>query len=146
DRLVGSGHSGEIGAVRRGVIVAGTRLAGEEHAIVHGRGEHASAVRLARQGMGVGAASEWIDTPAMKVKRLQGGGKTGAKYAHQFADREASKCKAAPRLELCRQASPKICLDLRPAKGSEMIDPCVATVGAAEKSAVFVEFLGLRQR
>src|SRR5215471_4233529 len=70
DGLVGGRHSGEIGAVRGGIIVARTRLAGEEHAIVHGRGEHASAVRLARQGIGVGAAREWIDTPAMKVKRL----------------------------------------------------------------------------
>src|SRR5215472_4970724 len=78
DCLVGSCHSGEIGAVRGGIIVARTRLAGEEHAIVHGRGEHASAVRLARQGIGVGAARERIDTPAMKVKRLYAVGEVAA--------------------------------------------------------------------
>ena len=78
DCLVGGRHSGEIGAVRRGIIAARTRLAGEEHAIVHGRGEHASAVRLAWQGIGVGAARERIDTPAMKVKRLHAVGEVAA--------------------------------------------------------------------
>src|SRR5262245_5827403 len=120
--------------MRRGIVAARTRLAAEEHAIVHGCGEHDSAVRLARQGIGVGAAREWIDTPAMEMKRLHALGERAAQQAHQLADREVSECKVAARLELCRQAASKICLDLRPAEGSEMIDTCVATVGAAKET------------
>src|SRR5262249_39304014 len=146
DRLVGRGHTSEIGAVRRGIIAARTRLAGEEHAIVHRRGKDGSAVRLARQGIGVGAARERIDTPAMEMKRLHALSEVAAQQAHQFADGEVSECRLAARLELCRQASPKIRLDLRPAEGSEMIDACVGAVGAAKEAALFVEFLSRRQR
>src|SRR5262245_24883139 len=146
DRLVGRGHSSEIGAVRRGIIAARTRLAGEEHAIVHRRGKDGSAVRLARQGIGVGAARERIYTPAMEMERLHALSEVAAQQAHQFADGEVSECRLAARLELCRQASPKIRLDLRPAEGAEMIDACVGAVGAAKEAALFVELLGLRQR
>src|SRR6266481_8229292 len=146
DCLVGGGHSGEMGAVRRGIIAARTRLAGEEHAIVHGCGEHASAVRLARQGIGVGAAGERIDTPAMKMKRLHAVCEVAAKQAGEFSDGEVDECRLAAGFKLCGQASPKISFDLRSAEGSEVIDTCVAAAGAAKKAALFVEFLGLRQR
>src|SRR5262249_10729563 len=134
-RLDRRGHTSEVGGVRRGIIAARTRLGGEEHAIVHGRGKDGSAVRLARQGIGVGAARERIDTPAMEMKRLHALGKVTAQQAHQFTDGEVSECELAARLELCRQASPKIRLDLRPAEGPEMIDARVATLGAATEPA-----------
>src|SRR5262249_18697563 len=146
DRQVGGGHSGEIGAVSRGIIVARTRLAGEEHAIIDGRRERLSAVGLAGHGMGAGAAGGRIDTPGMNMKRLHAVREVAAKQAGEFADGEVDECKLAAAFKLCCQASPKISFDLRPAEGSEVIDTCVAAVGAAEKSAVFVEFLGLRQR
>ena len=47
DRLLGGGDAGEIGAVRSGIVMLRARLAGEEQAIVHRRGQRAPAVRSA---------------------------------------------------------------------------------------------------
>src|SRR6266566_7155696 len=146
NREIGGVHSGEIGAVSRGIVAARTRLAGEKHTIVHGCREHVSAVRLAGHGIGVGAASERIDTPAMKMKRLHAVREVAAKQTGEFADGEVDECRFAAGFKLCGQASPEISFDLRPAEGSEVIDTCVAASGAAKKAALFVEFLGLRQR
>src|SRR3984893_2829613 len=146
DCLVRRGHSGEMGAVRRGIVAARTRLAGEKHAVIDGRGEQVSTVRLAGHGIGVGAAGERIDAPAMKMQRLHAAREGAAQQAGEFADGKVEECRLAAGFKLRGQVSPKISFDLRPAEGSEVIDTCVAAAGAAKKAALFVEFLGLRQR
>src|SRR5215469_7264163 len=136
NREVGGAHPGEIGAVSRGIVAARTRLAGEKYTIVHGCREHVSAVRLAGHGIGVGAAGERIDTPAMKMKRLHAVGEGAAQQAGEFADGKVDECRLAAGFKICGQASPKISFDLRPAEGSEVIDTGIAAVGAAKKAAV----------
>ena len=69
-----------------------------------------------------------------------------SEQSHQFTDCELKERGDATGFELRRQASAKIRLDLRPAKRSEVIDPCPTSIGAAEQAAVFLELVGIRQR
>src|SRR5215471_13494948 len=69
DRPLGRGDPGQVGAVRGGVVAARAGLAGKEQSIVHRRGERGAAVRLSRQGIGVGTAGERIDAPGMQPER-----------------------------------------------------------------------------
>ena len=78
DYLFGGGHAGEIGAVRSGIVMLRTRFAGEEQAIVHRRGQRASALRLTGQSIGIGAAGERIAAPAIKLERFHPAGEIAA--------------------------------------------------------------------
>jgi hypothetical protein len=91
--------------VRRGIIAARTRLAGEKHAIVDGRGKHTSAVRLAWKGIGVGTAREWIDAPAMEMKRLHGAREVAAqRVGENFLKQGLRKAKQIAWLSVGRRA------------------------------------------
>src|ERR1700738_4049932 len=76
NHLFGGGNAGEIGAVRDGIVVLRTRFAGKERAIVHRRGQRASARRLTGQSIGIGAAGERIAAPAMEHEGLHPAGET----------------------------------------------------------------------
>src|SRR5271165_3344544 len=78
DYLLGGGHAGEIGAVRSGIVMLRTRLAGEEQAIVHRGGQCASALRLTGQSIGIRAAGERVAAPAMKPERFHPAGEIAA--------------------------------------------------------------------
>src|ERR1700738_1213188 len=84
NHLFGGGNAGEIGAVRGGIVVLRTRFAGKEQAIVHRRGQRASARRLTGQSIGIGAAGERIAAPAMKPERFHPAGEITAEQAGQL--------------------------------------------------------------
>src|ERR1700730_2254717 len=132
DYLFGGGHAGEIGAVRSGIVMLRTCFAGEEQAIVHRRGQRASALRLTGQSIGIGAAGERIAAPAIKLERFHPAGEIAAEQADQLGHTEVGERSFARRLQLSRQRSAEIGLDLRPTERPEVIDPGSAAVGATE--------------
>ena len=132
DYLFGGGHAGEIGAVRSGTVMLRTRFAGEEQAIVHRRGQRASALRLTGQSIGIGATGERIAAPAIKLERFHPAGEIAAEQVDQLGHTEVGERSFARRLQLSRQRSAEIGLNLRPTERPEVIDPGSAAVGATE--------------
>ena len=67
-----------------------------------------------------------------------------SEQSHQFTDCKLKERGDAASFELRRQASAEIRLDLRPAKRSEVIDPCPTSIGAAKQPAVSLKLLIIR--
>ena len=143
NHLFGGDNAGEIGAVRGGIVVLRTRFAGKEQAIVYRRGQRASARRLTGQSIGIGAAGERIAAPAMKPERFHPAGEITAEQAGQLGHSKVDERSFPRRLELSREPTAEIGLDLRPAERPEVIDPGSATVGAAKQSALLIELSGI---
>ena len=74
-------------------------LAGEEEAIVDGRGERGAAIRFARQGIGIGTARERVRAPAMDVQRLDAPPEVAAEQRDELVRGEVEEGGLARRLE-----------------------------------------------
>ena len=98
----GGGDTGEIGAVRGRVVVERARFARKEQALVYRRGKPCPAIRMAGQGMGIGAARGRIAAPAMQRERLHPAREIAAKQADELRDRELGKRGLPRRLQLGR--------------------------------------------
>src|SRR6185369_17295656 len=105
-----------------------------------------STVSLAGKGIGVGAFGERIDAPEMHVDETYSTRQIAAEKACKLGDREIDECCRAAFLELRCEPAAEIALDLRPAERAEVISAGCAAVGAAEKPAFGLEFLGIVQR
>src|SRR5207245_2124208 len=139
---VGSSHPAKIGAMCSRIIAARARLSGEEQAIVHRCGEFGSAIRLAGQGVRIGAAREWIGAPTFQLERLHPSGEIAAKQGDELADGKIDESNIISCLEFGCQAAAEISLDVGSAERAEMINASLAVIRASEKTDLFIKLLG----
>src|SRR3981189_3445959 len=126
--------------------MSGTGFAREEQAIINGGGQLCAAVRLAWQRARVGAAREWIETPALTKNRFDGSREGTAGQAGKFGNGEIEERSLALRFERRRLTAAEIDFDLRPAERSEVIDGGTGAIGAAEQAALRLELLRVVER
>src|SRR5580704_6958815 len=126
--------------------MSGTSFAREEQAIVDGGGQLCAAVRLARQRAGVGAAREWIETPALTKNRFDAAREGTAEQAGQFGNGEIEERSLALRFERRRLTAAEIDFNLWPAERSEVIDSGARAIRMAEQAALRLEFLRVVER
>ncbi len=110
------------------IIAARARLSGEEQAIVHRCGEFGSAIRLAGQGVRIGAAREWISAPTFQLERLHPSGEIAAEQGDELADGKIDESNILSCLEFGCQAAAEISLDVGSAERAEMINASLAAI------------------
>src|SRR5688500_14886502 len=141
----GSGHAGEVSAVRGGKVASRTGFPGKKQPILHWRSKITSAVSLARESVGVRTARERILAPKMSLERLHPPSKIAAEQSDQIRYSEVVERSFASGFKFARQPSAEISLNQGSAEWPYVISSCALCVDAPKKTTVLFKFFRIRK-
>ena len=107
-RLIGRPATRIVRPMSRGEAVGRTSLASKEKTAVNRLGELCTVTVMSGNGVGIGAASEFILPPLRNALWLDTSGETGAEHAGKFIAREVDARAGALRFEIVSEAAAKV--------------------------------------